>query len=123
MTITNMMPFLQAANEEKIVEAGGPTAWDALSLKEQEMQNAESHCKVYVLLSEGAFQQLSSEEKKEINFLVWAGCCMRKEMNSVKGGNTVMMAYWSEEGLTGPIKLMNKDNTAVAAAGTLWTKN
>ena len=55
MTITNMMPFLQVANEEKIVEAGGPTAWDALSLKEQEMQNAESHCKVYVLLSEGAF--------------------------------------------------------------------
>ena len=47
---------------------------------------------------------------------------MRKEMNSVRG-NTVMMAYWSEEGLTGPIKLMNKDNTAVAAAGTLWAKN
>ena len=118
-----MMPILRAANEEKITEAGGPTAWDALSLEEQVKRNAESHHKVCVLLGEGVFEQLSSDEKKEVNFLVWAGCCMHKEMNSVKGGNTAMMAYWSEEGLTGPIKLMNRDNAAAAAAGTSQAKD
>ena len=41
---------------------------------------------------------------------------MYKEMNSVKGGNTALVAWWVEAGLLGLIKLMNKDNVATAAA-------
>ena len=48
---------------------------------------------------------------------------MHKEINLVKGGNTAMMAYWSEEGLTGPIKLINRDNAAAAAAETSQAKD
>ena len=40
---------------------------------------------------------------------------MHKEMNSVKGGNTAMEAYWEGAGLTGPTKLMNHNNAAAAA--------
>lgn len=42
---------------------------------------------------------------------------MHKEMNSVKGGNAALVAWWVEAGLLGPMKLMNKDNVAAAAAG------
>ena len=86
MAITDMMPILWAANEEKIIEAGGPTAWDALSLEEQVKWNAESHHKVCVLLSESTFEQLSSEEKKEVKFLVWAGAVCTKKWIQSKGG-------------------------------------
>lgn len=42
---------------------------------------------------------------------------MHKEMNSVKGGNAAMAAWWEEAGLRGPMKLMNKANAAAAATG------
>jgi len=44
---------------------------------------------------------------------------MHKELNSCKGGNSSMMAWWAEAGLEGPVKLMNRDNTAAAAEGSL----
>jgi hypothetical protein len=47
---------------------------------------------------------------------------MHKEMNSVKGGNRAMMAFWAEAGLVGPIQLMNLDNAAAASAGTSAAK-
>lgn len=43
---------------------------------------------------------------------------MHKEINSVKGGNIAMVAYWEGAGLTGPTKLMNHNNAAAAAAET-----
>jgi len=43
---------------------------------------------------------------------------MHKELNSCKGGNSSMMAWWAEAGLEGPVKLMNRDNTAAAAEGS-----
>ena len=63
-------------------------------------------------MSEDSFAGLSQAEQREVDFLVWAGCCMYKEMNSVKGGNAALVAWWVEAGLLGPIKLMNKDNAA-----------
>lgn len=77
--ITDMMPILQAANEDKIMEDGGPTAWDTLSLEEQTKRNAESHRKVCILLGEGAFEQLSPAESRKSIF--WCGrgaACTRK---------------------------------------------
>ncbi|EIW78064.1 hypothetical protein CONPUDRAFT_75796 [Coniophora puteana RWD-64-598 SS2] len=45
--------------------------------------------------------------------MVRAGCCMHKDLNCVKGGNTAMMAYWEKAGVKGPIPLPNRDNAAV----------
>jgi hypothetical protein len=42
---------------------------------------------------------------------------MHKELNSVKGGNVKMMAWWGENKIAGPVKLMNRDNAAAATAG------
>ena len=42
---------------------------------------------------------------------------MHKEMNTVKGGNAQMMAWWLENKLEGPIKLHNQDNVVVVTLG------
>jgi hypothetical protein len=42
---------------------------------------------------------------------------MHKEMNSVKGGGSTIAEFWEKAGLTGPMKLMNKDDAAAANAG------
>ena len=38
---------------------------------------------------------------------------MHKDLNSVKGGNKAMMAWWGENDIPGPIHLANRDNAAV----------
>ena len=117
-TALSLLPILWEANEQKIADAGGLAAWNALSADEQIVRNADAHKKVCLHLGENEFEALSAGEKREVEFLLWAGCCMHKEMNSVKGGNAAMMVYWEKEGLQGPVKLMNKDNAAAASGGS-----
>jgi hypothetical protein len=104
-------------NEEKIAEAGGQSGWDALSEDEQAHRNKkvfETLCQRY---GEKEFEALSADQKREANFFIWAGCCMHKDLNSHKGGNTRLIAFWPNNNLEGPMLLMNKDNAAAAAIG------
>ncbi len=39
-------------------------------------------------LGEAEFVKLDDSQKKNIDLLIWAGCCMHKEMNAFKGGCT-----------------------------------
>ena len=112
-----MVPKLIEVNEKKIAKAGGARAWDALSPEEKAAKNVEAHHNLCIQLGNEAFASLSCAEQREIDFLVWAGCCMHKEMNSVKGGNAALIAWWLEVGLQALMKLMNKDNAAAAATG------
>jgi hypothetical protein len=70
-----------------------------------------------------AYDKLTDEQKREADFFIWAGCCMHKDLNAHKGGNTQLMLYWPKNNLVGPIVLMNKDNAAAAALGTSAAKN
>jgi hypothetical protein len=56
---------------------------------------------------------LSVEEQKELHLFIWAGCSMHKDLNSVKGGNSAMISWWNETRTSGPILLVNKDNSLV----------
>ncbi len=49
---------------------------------------------------------------------------MHKEMNAFKGGCTHMSRWWEENGISGPIKMYNRDNAAAAdlGAGTTAAK-
>ena len=105
------------ANEKKIRDVGGASAWDVLSATEQKEINSKTHCNFCIELGEKAFAGLSVKERQGIDFLIWAGCCMHKEMNSVKGSYAAMAAWWLEMDLPGPIKLMNKANATAANAG------
>ncbi|KIJ10655.1 hypothetical protein PAXINDRAFT_157563 [Paxillus involutus ATCC 200175] len=51
-----------------------------------------------------AFDVLPNAEQRALNLIIWAGCCMHKELNAVKGGAAEMAACWE--------KNANKDNAA-----------
>jgi hypothetical protein len=112
-----LLPLLFAESQWMISEAGGPDAWAMLSEEEQAVKNAAVLTNLCLRIGQEAFDALTEEQKIEVNFFIWAGCCMHKELNSVKGGNARMMEFWKKAGLTGPIPLMNRDNAAAAIAG------
>ncbi|KIK96708.1 hypothetical protein PAXRUDRAFT_137914, partial [Paxillus rubicundulus Ve08.2h10] len=80
-------------------QAGGLSAWNALS-------DSEFGKDIVQHLPE------DSEERRAAEFLVRAGCCMHKQLNSVKGRNAAMVDSWEENGFERPILLANKDNAA-----------
>ncbi|KAJ4501707.1 hypothetical protein C8R41DRAFT_928430 [Lentinula lateritia] len=93
-----------------VQKVGGPAAWDTLSTKELIRD-----------IGEAEFEKLSEGEKAEVDLILWAGCCMHKEMNAFKGGCIGLDEYWNENPhLPPPILLPNRDNAAAIkqAAGT-----
>lgn len=71
-------------------------------------------------IGEADFDKLPAEAKVDVDFMLWAGCCMHKEMNAFKGFCTGMEGWWKAKGKDGPIKLYNRDNhaTVQTAQGT-----
>lgn len=114
---TDIISILIEANNVKVAEAGGQDAWDQLSVEAKAEQNTATYNRVRRDLGDKAFDALSDAEKCEVNFLVWSGCCMHKEMNAAKGGNAEMQAYWAGAGLEPPKLLKNRDNAAAAQLG------
>ena len=112
-----LLPLLLTESQQKITEAGGPDAWAMLSEEEQAVQNAALLTNICLRFGQEAFDALTEEQKIEVDFFIWAGCCMHKELNSVKGGNAHMMEFWKKACLTGPVPLMNRDNAAAAMGG------
>jgi hypothetical protein len=118
----DLLPILVQESQQKIEDAGGADAWAVLSEKEQADRNAIIYKKLCTRFGQSAYDALTEEEKNEVDFFIWAGCCMHKELNSVKGGNMALVAFWEKAGITAPIPLMNRDNTAAAELGSSEAK-
>ncbi|KAL1710780.1 hypothetical protein EV121DRAFT_285207 [Schizophyllum commune] len=106
---------------KKLVErAGGVNAWEALPASERSKRFVEGQGELFRLVGETVFQSLSDEAKTDADFILWAGCCMHKEMNAFKGFCVGLEGWWAASGKRGPIKLYNRDNAATvkSAAGT-----
>ncbi|KAJ7763617.1 hypothetical protein DFH07DRAFT_770789 [Mycena maculata] len=63
-------------------------------------------------LGEEALNGLDDADRHLLTVWVWSGCCMHKDQNSFKGGNTTMTAHWTELDVQ-PIPLVNKDTAQV----------
>ncbi|KAH7903181.1 hypothetical protein BJ138DRAFT_1196105 [Hygrophoropsis aurantiaca] len=100
------------AHDTLIAEAGGQSMWNNLSRAEKETRETHMKYELARKVGEELFTTLTDSERREWTLIVRAGCCMHKELNSVKGGNAAMMGYWEANGLEGPILLANKDNAA-----------
>ncbi|KDQ09796.1 hypothetical protein BOTBODRAFT_178707 [Botryobasidium botryosum FD-172 SS1] len=98
-------------------EAGGQEVWDALPLDQKERRQEEAHQRACARIGKERIDAMTPEQRRYIALFIWGGCCMHKEMNSIKGGAAAMAAYWKERGLQGPMKLVNKDNRAAAEGG------
>lgn len=109
-----LLQVITEVNDDKILSVGGITAWNSLSEEEQDNQQALAHARVISRIGNDAYDSLGPEEKRIVNLFIHMGCCMHKEMNSGKGGNSFMMKSWDEAEIPGPIKLMNRDNAAAA---------
>ncbi|KAJ3852630.1 hypothetical protein EV368DRAFT_64750 [Lentinula lateritia] len=103
----------QLEREVLVQKAGGPAAWDVLTTKECTRRIDEMRRQIICDIGEAEFQKLSEEEKAEVDLILWAGCCMHKEINAFKGGCVGLDEYWNKHPhLHPPILLPNRDNAA-----------
>ncbi|SJL02694.1 uncharacterized protein ARMOST_06028 [Armillaria ostoyae] len=119
-----LLDILFKVSQEAIINAGGMASWENLSQNQRKTHHDEAFCRFAFELGEAEFMKLDDSQKKNIDLLIWAGCCMHKEMNAFKGGCTHMSRWWEENGISGPIKMYNRDNAAAAdlGAGTAAAK-
>lgn len=68
---------------------------------------------IVTALGKEAYDTLGPSDRRRLDLFIWAGCCMHKDQNSFKGGNTEMMSEWGKLGVPGPIVLANKQNAAL----------
>ncbi|KAJ7740117.1 hypothetical protein B0H16DRAFT_1378659, partial [Mycena metata] len=108
-----LVEYLGAWNARKIVEVGGVEGWNALSPAEQTARDVKMMSDIVTALGREAYDALNPADRRMIDLFVWGGCCMHKDLNSFKGGNTEMMLEWRKLGIAGPILLANKDNAAL----------
>ncbi len=111
-------------SQDAIIDAGGIETWEGLSQDQRKIRHDEAFRRFAFELREAEFAILDDSQKKDIDLLIWAGCCMHKKMNAFKGGCTHMSRWWEENGISGPIKMYNRDNAAAAdlGAGTTAAK-
>ncbi|KIJ31792.1 hypothetical protein M422DRAFT_266547 [Sphaerobolus stellatus SS14] len=106
-----------------VAKAGCPTVWETLSGTERAQLHKEAYREICGELGEVEFQKLPPDEKVVAGLFVWAGCCMHKELNTVKGGCSEMDKYWESNRITSPVILPNKDAATVIAGGVDPAKN
>ncbi|KAJ7064012.1 hypothetical protein C8F01DRAFT_955585, partial [Mycena amicta] len=107
--VSELEDIMQQWNTQKITDAGGIAKWNALSAPERAARDLAT---TTAMIQGLGMQELASMDEGERNLLtvwVWTGCCMHKDQNSFKGGNTAMTAHWKEIGAVGPIRLANKE--------------
>ena len=105
--------IFEKARADMIQQAGGLEAWTALSEIERADMTEALVKDVMIAIGEKEFSNLSEEEQRSLDFFIWVNCGCHKDLNTVKGGNAGMIAWWSENDIEGPVLLANKDNAAV----------
>ena len=113
MNVSDVNNLLIKADNQKIAEAGELNKWNSLSDAEKLEANAKAMSAIVLQLGHEAYSHLPEDEKCKVDFFIWAGCAMHKDLNYVEGGNAEMTTWWDENNVTGPVFLANKDNAAV----------
>ncbi|KAI5900009.1 uncharacterized protein SCHCODRAFT_02485539 [Schizophyllum commune H4-8] len=99
-----------------LLDVGGQDAWEALSDAVRAEKESVFMRSAAEEVGEQVYEGLDGGEKKKLSLFLFSGCCMHKELNSVKGGDTRMRAYYSgHPEIVPPVLLVNKDNAAVLA--------
>ncbi|KAJ3774381.1 hypothetical protein FB446DRAFT_639948 [Lentinula raphanica] len=101
-------------------KAGGPGAWEVLTFEERNSRLESMRRQLIFDMGEAKFLKLTEDEKSEVDFFLWAGCCMHKEMNVFKGGCVGLDEFWKEHPELQQGLLPNRNNAAAInkSAGT-----
>ncbi|KAJ7017539.1 hypothetical protein C8F04DRAFT_1017498, partial [Mycena alexandri] len=97
---------------KKLDDAGGFAAYMALSPDERAARDLACVHAMTRELGAEALKELDEPDRRLLTVWIWTGCCMHKDQNSFKGGNTHMQTYWKELGVAGPMPLANKESAA-----------
>lgn len=109
--------LLDEKSDEMVENADGKERWVSLPPTERLRQEREMIREVQIALGERAYQRLLPEEQKEVDFWVYTGCTMHKDMNAAKGGAERMAKSWEEKKKTPPIRLLSKAQAIAAESG------
>ena len=118
MSNQELLPTFLKAKEKMIKSLGGQDKWAALSSSKQAEHDAKMMEEIVIDLGEDAYKELEEKEKKLLSLFIWTGCGCHKDLNSVKGGNASMMAWWKQNKIEPPVLLANKHNAAALKDGT-----
>ena len=99
--------FLEA-QERMIEQAGGKEIWDKLSEEDKAERHTSSMEQLTKDLGKDHCDNLSDDEKRIFKLLIWAGCGCHKDLNTVQGGNTTMMAWWKDNSVEPPTGIMQQ---------------
>jgi len=108
-----LLPHFMDAQNQMIQSVGGEAKWSALSETVKAKHEAAMLEQVVIKIGKDSFDLLSDDEKRILKLFIWAGCGCHKDLNTAKGGNTEMMAWWKINNVEGPVLLANRDNAAV----------
>ncbi|KAG2037870.1 hypothetical protein BDR03DRAFT_933868 [Suillus americanus] len=112
MEISGPLAMGFAHLQRSLVEQhGGLNMWNALSLHEHDAHKLLLKQDLAEKVGNRIVGGLPDDEWRAAKFLVQAGCCMHKDIHSVKGRNMVMMDSWELNGFKCPMLLANKNNT------------
>ncbi|KAG1797723.1 uncharacterized protein HD556DRAFT_1306346 [Suillus plorans] len=95
-----------------VEQHGGLDMWNVLPLHEHDTHELLLKQDLAEKVRNRIVDGLPDYEWRAAEFLVRAGCCMHKDLNSVKGRNMTMMDSWELNGFKCPMLLANKDNAA-----------
>ncbi|KAL1684102.1 hypothetical protein EV122DRAFT_200418 [Schizophyllum commune] len=108
--ILEVIPFARAA----VQDVGGSEAWTRLDGEERASGNLAMMEALARSAGRKILDEMSAKKRQELTRWLWAGCCMHKELNSVKGGDDAMRAYYEQHvNVPRPVLLANKDNAAI----------
>ncbi|KAJ7249966.1 hypothetical protein C8J57DRAFT_1521561 [Mycena rebaudengoi] len=110
-SLPELIRYLQTFNAQKIAEAGGLAAWNALSAIEQAERDKKLMEEIVQTIGKEEYNALPTDDKRALDLFFWAGCCMHKDANSFEGGNTEMMKTYDDADIPAPILLANKANS------------
>ncbi|KAJ7650528.1 hypothetical protein FB45DRAFT_1017922 [Roridomyces roridus] len=107
--IDELRTLTQRLMGRKFDDAGGFDVYMRLSPEDKAAHDLACVHAMTRELGEEALNKLDEADRRLLTVWVWTGCCMHKDQNSFKGGNTHMTGYWKELGVPGPIRLANKE--------------
>ncbi|KAJ4484512.1 hypothetical protein C8R41DRAFT_921591 [Lentinula lateritia] len=111
--LADVILYLASWNAKKLEEVGGIEAWNALTPQEQAHRDVALMKEILDDLGQKEYDNLPEQARRNLDRFIWAGCCMHKDMNSFKGGNSEMMAEWAELGVDPPVLLANEANASI----------
>jgi hypothetical protein len=108
-----LLPHFMQARAQMLKAVGGERKWIQFSEIERADKEAVMMEQLVIKLGKDSYEKLSNDEKRILKLFIWAGCGCHKDLNTVRGGNAAMMAWWDENKVDPPVLLANRDNAAV----------